>query len=66
MKTSIQTIIGTIFFVVFLMIVLLSFKKIATDKKEKRQEYLRKSFSPMSEDAEIREAYESIIEIKTK
>ena len=55
-----------IIFTVFLMIVLFASKKIATDKKEKRQEYLRKSFSPMSEDAEIREAYESIIEVKTK
>jgi hypothetical protein len=42
------------------LMVIFSFLKIATDKKEARQEYLIDSFSPMSDDAEIQEAYDEI------
>ena len=33
---------------------------IGNEKREKRQQYLRDSYSPMSEDAEIQEAYDAI------
>jgi hypothetical protein len=40
--------------------VMACFIKLGLDKKEARQEYLRESFSPMTEDPEIQEAYDAI------
>jgi hypothetical protein len=40
--------------------VMWSFIKLGSDSKEKRQKYLRESFSPMTEDPEIQEAYDAI------
>lgn len=60
MRVNWEKLIFCVIMMAVWLVVMFSFLKIATDKKENRQKYLRESFSPMSDDPEIKEAFNSI------
>ena len=57
MRVNWEKLIFCVIMMAVWLVVMFSFLKIAMDKKESRQKYLRESFSRMSDDPEIKEAY---------
>tara|TARA_R110001606_G_scaffold287110_1_gene435264 strand:+ start:733 stop:924 length:192 start_codon:yes stop_codon:yes gene_type:complete len=60
MKTNLSHLIFFVIMILLWLVIMISFFKIGKESTEKRQKYLRESFSPMTDDAEVQEAYDVI------